>query len=358
MNSQNWLIRFSNWLLRKIYDDQLYDEIEGDLFELYNQRLTSIGRTKASLLYLWDAILSIRNIGLKKKKEFGLNRIDMLRGYFKVGYRHLMKSKSYSLINIFGLAVGITAFFLISQYISFELNYDQFHVNKESIYRISMERSVNGESTGTTRTFFGMRRLLKENFPEIENITSFMKIPANTGFLFRYNGKIYNEPGGVINPDSTFFKVFPSLLVKGDAATAVKNIGNIVLSESMANKIFGSVDPIGKNLERIDDHSTSGSSDYFVVTGVLKDIPENSHFHASFIPAVDVDEFPDTDDWSESYLFTYITLYPGTDVEKITERINQLLKQVGESSPNVKGARAFLQPITDIHLSSQYKDEF
>lgn len=278
----------------------------------------------------------------------------MILSYFKIAYRHLMRSKSFSLINIFGLAVGLTAFFLIVQYASFEMSYDQFHKNKREIYRVGLERYKNGEmQQASAKTFAGIRSLLKENFPEVTSYTGFYKTPSNTGFLFRYKGKPYNEPGGVLNPDSSFFKVFPSLLLRGDANTVLKEKHNLVISESMARKIFGDKDPIGQTIERIDDYYEGTD---FIVSGILKDIPENSHFHASFIRHID-DSWPDLDYWKVGYIFTYITISNGTDPDQIANRINRLLRKLGKENPLVKDSNIFLQPITDIHLSSHFKDE-
>ncbi|MEO8474099.1 MAG: ABC transporter permease [Chryseolinea sp.] len=278
----------------------------------------------------------------------------MILNYFKIAYRHLIRSKAFSLINIFGLAVGITAFFLIVQFTSFETNYDKFHINHDAIYRVGLERYTNGELQQTSaKTFAGIRSLLKQHFAEVTSFTGFYKTPANTGFLFRSNGKLYNEPGGVLNPDSSFFKVFPSLLVRGDAATVLKNKNNLVISESMAHKLFGDTDPIGQTIERIDDDN-NGSD--FVVTGILKDIPANSHFHASFIRHIE-DSWPIPDYWKESFLFTYINISDGSDPHQIANRMNVLLRKLEKDNPLVKGSNVFLQPITDIHLSSHFKDE-
>ena len=192
----------------------------------------------------------------------------MLTTHLKVALRHLTRSKFFTLINVTGLAIGISAFLLIAHYISFQLSYDQFHTNKDNIYRIGLKRYENGELVETSaKTFPGIRMLLKQNFPEVQSVTGFYKIPANTGFLFRYQGKIYNETGGWLSSDSAFFTVFPSLLLHGNATTAMKEPNSIVISETVAKKLFGDKDAVGQVLDRIDDHSEGGQ---FTIRGVTR----------------------------------------------------------------------------------------
>jgi putative ABC transport system permease protein len=348
-----WILSF----LRKICPEHLVEEIEGDLFQKLDRDIQRYGEHKAKRRLIRNAIRYFRpGIVLRNKFSMELNQIYMIQYYLVIAYRRLLKSKSFSLINILGLSTGMTAFFLIFQYVNFEMSYDQFHKNKNTIYRVELKRYTNGElQQESAKTFPGIRSLFKDNFSEIEGYTGFYKTPANTGFLFRYNGKIYNEPGGIVNPDSAFFKVFPSLLMRGDARTVLKEKKNLVISESMARKVFGDTDPIGQTLERIDDHEEGTD---FIVTGIVKDFPENSHIHASVIRHID-DHWPEqiADHWKDAFLFTYITLADGTDPDQIAARINGLLRKLEKENPLVKGSLVFLKPMTDIHLSSHLKDE-
>ncbi len=260
----------------------------------------------------------------------------------------------FTSINLVGFSVGLVAFLLIVQFVSFEMSFDQFHSNKNEIYRIGLDRFDNEVlKEQSARNFSGIRRLLKDNFPEVKNYTGFIKIPANTGFLFRHQGKIYNEPGGELSSDSSFFKVFPSLLISGNPNEVLKNKNDLLISESVAKKLFGLEDPIGKHIERIDDHATNSD---FVITGVLKDIPDNSHLHASFVSYIDY-SWSDITDWKSSGLSTYITLSEGTDPKYIEDRLNAILRKLKTDHPDIIGAKVFLQPVTEIHLQSNLKDE-
>lgn len=278
----------------------------------------------------------------------------MLHNHLKVAYRHLTRNKVFSCINIVGIAVSITAFFLIVQYISFELSYDKFHINKEKIYRVALEFYENNVLKNTSaKNYNEIRDILKEHFPQIEHTTGFVKIPANTGFLFSHDKKLFNELGGFLEADSSFFKVFPSLLIKGDPATALSHPNNLVISETMATKIFGDVDPIGKNIGNVNEVKEGGD---YVVTGILKDIPENSHFHAKFIGVVDVSEWGNYQPWNW-FFYTYVTIPSSVDQSVIDERLASVNAKLGSLRTETKGAKAILQPIEDIHLSSDLVDE-
>ena len=284
-----------------------------------------------------------------------LNKIMIITN-LKIALRHLRKSKIFTLINILGLSVGISAFLLITLYVTFETSFDRFHKNSDDIYRIGLMRYSNGELVETSaKTFPGIRKLLKDNFPEVQDVTGFYKTPANTGFLFRHDGLIYNEAGGWFNSDSSFFTVFPTLLLKGDPETVLKEPNSLILSESLAEKIFGDEDPIGQTLDRVDDH-TDGSN--FTVRGILKDIPSNSHFHVSIIEHIQ-DTWPESDVelWGEGKLSTYVTFSRDVQPESIETKLNTLLTTLEHENSLVKDTRVFLQPIADIHLSSKCDDE-
>lgn len=277
----------------------------------------------------------------------------MISSYFKIARRHLFSSKLLSLINILGLTIGLTAFFFTMQYVSFETGYDRFHLNSDAIYRIGMDRYKNEVlQTSSSQNFAGLRKLLRENFPELK-ATGFYKTPANTGVFFRYKGRIYNELGGELNADSSFFLVFSSLLLKGDAATALHDPHSIVLSESMARKIFGEEEPLGQYIQMPND---GGRQTDCMVTGIIKDLPPNAHFHANFIVHLNYDWSRQTE-WSQDVLHTYISLAEGTNPKLFENRLRQVYQQEKNIRPEIKDTSPFLQPITSIHLSSHLEGE-
>ncbi|MEJ7646791.1 MAG: ABC transporter permease [Chryseolinea sp.] len=346
-----WSERF----LRAICPDELYEQIEGDLIEIYNYEVKTVGNRKAKLRFILACFQFFRpGIFLRHKFSSNTNTIDMIFIYFTIAYRRLVNRKAFSLINVTGLAVGITAFFLIIQYVSFELSYDRFYPNSDSIYRIGLERyKKNGLQTSSSENFAGLKELIRENFPEVDAVTGFYKTPANTGVFFRYNGKIFNELGGELNTDSTFFKVFPGRLVKGDEATALRERHCMLVSESMAKKVFGDDEPVGQHIQMPND---GGGVSERVITGIFKDFPANSHMHANFmLPLEPV--MKDGDEWSQAFLHTYVSLKEGHHMEAVSNRLNQFYRKMAVKYPEIKETKSFLQPLTSIHLASDMQDE-
>lgn len=349
----NSLPSWSKRLLRAICPDELYEQIEGDLIELYNYDVEMVGKRKANRRFILSCIRFCRpGILLRNNFSSGTHSSYRMLNYFKIAYRHLMHSKIFTLINVLGLTVSITAFFLIIQYVSFETSYDRFYANSERTYRVALERYNNGVIRSSAN-FAGLRKLLNEHFPEVDAATGYYKTPANTGVFFKYKGRIYNELGGELNADSSFFRVFPDLLIKGKAATALLEVHSMVLTQSMAQKIFGDDEPIGQVLQMPGDGDRETD---VVVTGIVKDFPDNSHVHANFIVPLKYDWSHRTE-WSQDFLHTYISLKAGINPQQFTDRLNQLYRTLEPLNPEVRGAKNFLQPITSIHLTSQMPDE-
>jgi putative ABC transport system permease protein len=348
-----WAERF----LRAICPVKLYEEIEGDLIERFGKHVAVYGQNRAKLKLLLESLQYIRpGITLRNKFTIELNQIDMVRSYFLLAFRLMLKHKAFSLINISGIAVAMASFLFIILYVAFETGFDRFHTNHDRIYRVALEQYENNAlKNSSAKNFPGVYRYLNENIPEVETATRFMKIPANTGFLFGRNEKIYNESGGYINADTNFFKVFPSLLLRGNVNTALKNPNSIVISESIAKKVFGDEDPLGQRLDPIEERSGKA----LVVTGILRDIPPNAHFHANFVSKLE-DVWPEVleDDWIPSLIFNYALLKEEVEPSSVAIKLDAMLKKASDQVPAIKGSKTILQPITSIHLQSRFDDEF
>jgi len=342
-------------ILRWFCPSHLLEEIEGDLLQKFKRDAKTFGERKAKRRLLWNIIRFCRlGIVLRSRQSKLANPIEMLQNHFKIAFRYLLKRKTFSVINVIGLAVGLTAFFLIVQYISFELSYDTFHRNSDNIYRLALERHKNGVfEASSASNFAGLRNLLRDNFPEAEAVTGFYKTPANTGVFFRYKGKIYNELGGELNADSSFFRVFESLLLKGDAATALIDPRSMVVSEAMARKLFGDTEPLGQHVEKPNEDQQKSDC---IITGVMRDLPTNSHFHANFVVPLDYQWSRHTE-WTQDYLLTYIALRNGTDAKQFGDRLNSVCQKMERNNPEIRNTKTFLQPLTSIHLSSQLEGE-
>ena len=200
----------------------------------------------------------------------------MIRNYFKIAFRKLWKHKSFSLINILGLTVGLTAGFLIFLYVSFELSYDNFHSKADRIYRVVADIKTPTETIKAGGPSWAVPPHLKLDFPEVEQA---VRVAGDDILLIR-KGDVKFMETRVAWVDSAFFKVFDFKLLKGDPNTAMNDPFSIVFSESAAKKYFGNEDPIGQTVLMANE-GLPGK-----VTGIMKDIPENLQIKADMIVSI------------------------------------------------------------------------
>jgi len=274
-------------------------------------------------------------------------RIDftpaLLRNYFKVALRKIRRQKGYTLINVSGLAVGLACCAIMLLWVRNEKSFDRFHTNRESIYRLIKETSVNGDVILDARIPYPLGETILGKIPEVKNYTRYQGVE---GWRIGYGDKFfYND--FLSTADSTFFEVFTFPFVKGDPKTALKNRYSIVLTESMANKYFGTEEPMGKVLTIIQP----GYS--FTVTGVMKDVPKNSHLHFDcIIPIENFWEWWDgrQDGWGMIMFYTYLQFQPNSSPASVGPKIAAVLN---ENVPE-QTAGILMQPLLDVHLKSNF----
>src|SRR6185436_5684316 len=174
----------------------------------------------------------------------------MFKNYFKTAWRNIWKNKTFSAINIFGLAVGVAAFLLIVNYLRFEYSYDDQHIKKNRIFRVPM---VVSEKDGKEQTFAftypAVAPAIKKDFPEIEEAA---RVRRQGGIVKQGDLKVI-EPGTLYYADPTLFNIFSFRFVKGNAATAFRELNDAVITEATAKKYFGNGEPIGKALHYRDE---------------------------------------------------------------------------------------------------------
>ena len=280
----------------------------------------------------------------------------MFNNYLTIGIRLLLRYKGYSLINVLGLAIGIAGCVLIVLYVHDELSYDQYHQNKDRTYRLAVSETAEGRLDVWAKSPPAWGPALAQEYPEIEAITRIR--PPASRWLIRYGEKRFYEANFVF-ADSTVFDIFTMPLVQGNARTALTEPHSVVLSESMAQKYFGDENPIGKVITGDDKYE-------FSVTGIMRDLPDNSHFHfdflasyASLAPNRLYDE-PSTMQNHYSSVFTYILLRNGVAPEDLERKLPGFLdKHLSERLETLGIAMTpFLQPLTSIHLHSNLTGEF
>ncbi|MFN8337143.1 MAG: ABC transporter permease [Cyclobacteriaceae bacterium] len=273
----------------------------------------------------------------------------MLKNLFKIALRNIFKDKVYSAINILGLTIGITCSIFLFMYILDELSYDRYHTNANNIYRIVSNIKEPDNAFTWAVAQVPMAQELRNNYPEVKNAVRFY----GTGRTLYKNGeKQFNEEGFYLT-DSTVFDMFSYEFLAGDVNTALDNPFSIVLTETIAKKYFASAtEALGQSLQ-------NKEKEEFKITGVIKDVPYNSHFR--FDALISRSSRPNSDggSWGNFGVFTYIQLPEGYDLSKmyasldkiVKERVNPIFEQY-----NIKIGYE-LQRITDIHLHSKIQDE-
>jgi len=278
----------------------------------------------------------------------------MIKNYFKIAWRNLMKYKFISFINLFGLMVGLTCCLLITTYILNELSYDRYNKNADNIYRITRTfYNGNGEATLNLSTIsppFGY--YLPTDFPEIQKMTRLL----NFGTVpLRYKDKLINEKD-VYFADENLFDVFTVDVLKGNPKTALTDPFSVMLTEDEAKKYFGNEDPINKVIRANNQFDVK-------VTGIYKPFPSNAHMHpnmlVSFNTLKDSAVYGEQNlrtNWGNNSFFTYIMLPKGYNIQNMKARFPAFLDKhmTDEYGPNKpsKSTSLDLQKLTDIHLYS------
>ncbi len=273
----------------------------------------------------------------------------MLKNYLIISFRNLRKHFSYSLINIFGLGLGLATCLLLTTWIRHELSFDKFHEKADRIYRFSLEYAYGGQVVETSVSPTALLPAML-TLPETETGVRVVKVSGRNPFIIQHNDKQFQEYK-FYAADSTFFDVFSFPLISGNPKTALSEPYSLVLTKTSAKKYFGTEDPIGKMLK------VNGTQEY-TVTGMVDDIPSNSHFRfdflASFISLPAAREQPQW--WSANYQ-TFIVLAKNASVESLDKKINDIVKREVAMEEAGSYVKYNAMPLTDIYLRSDLKSE-
>ncbi len=273
----------------------------------------------------------------------------MIKNYLKIAYRNLIKYKSYSLINLFGLSIGIACCLLILAYIGFEFSYDNYHVHADNIYRIVSKTTAAGQTRESAYSPAPMGLTLASDYPEVLDAVRFM--PTVKRIFIYENTTFFQED--VFYADKSVFNIFSFDLIEGDPQTALEVPFTMVITETTARKYFGSDNPVGKII------NWDNKFDYRI-TGVVKDPPPNSHFTfqvlASFSTLIKYDAR--LGGWTASYT-TYLLLKEKTDFKAFEQKIEGFNDKYLTSTLESQGINMefSLQPIKKIHLFSRLESE-
>ncbi|HTQ65367.1 MAG TPA: ABC transporter permease [Puia sp.] len=271
----------------------------------------------------------------------------MLKNYLRIAFRNLWKHRVFSFINILGLTVGMTAFFLIFSYVKFELSYDSFHSKADRIYRIVSDIKTPTETIHANGPSWAVVPHLNEEFPEIETAAR-----ISFASLLVRKGDIKFQEDHTLFADSTFFKIFDFKLVRGNPQTALNEPFSIILSETASKKYFGDSNPIGQMVLLTDGNFNA------TITGIMKDIPENSQIKGDMLVSMSTvtKKFnPGLDDqWGNYGNRSYVLLKPGTNAKRLEAKFPAFLEK--KNGTEMKQLQMFptlfLEPLRDVYLRS------
>lgn len=280
----------------------------------------------------------------------------MLRNYFKTAIRNLTKSKVFSFINITGLAVGLGAFLLIFQFVSFEQSFDNFHQDVDQLYRVQFERVYTDKHDKSAGLTAGAGPALKEDFPEVEEFSKMW----SAGFMsnsFTVEEEVFNEKK-LFYADESFFKLFSFGLVEGSADQVLKDANTMAISETKAMSFFGTTNVVGKTI-RVEN---GYGDELYKVTGVFKDLPRNTHFDFDILMSFKTLE--NATDGSAGTSFgwnafpTYLKLSAGTDFKQLEAKFPEWTKgRYASLIADGVEPRLYLQPLESIYLESKLRFE-
>lgn len=265
----------------------------------------------------------------------------MIRNFFRVTMRNIARNKVFTFLNIAGLAIGMSASLLILLWVQDELSYDKFNKKGENIYRVEEDQFYSGARYHVTVTPHPSGPVWKEKIPEIVEQARINRLPR---ILFRNEDKVFFE-SSLVASDSGLFNMFTLPLLRGDPRTALSAPYSIVLSEKLANKYFGDTNPLGKTV-------TLENRFQFMVTGVMKEIPDNSIFtFEGVIPYSFLKEIGAiSNSWGNNSIFTFVELADGSDIESVNKKLTDVVLEYHPTTTT----KFSVFPFLDIHLHSQF----
>ena len=347
-------------LLSMFCKRHLLEEIEGDLFEYYQEERSERSKVMADLHYWYHLFNFLRPFAIKK---IGQNSsiIIMYRSYFKFAWHGMMRQKLQTGFHLLGLILAFTVCGFIYLHIQYETSFDAHHDHADDLYRVAFMNE-----NPQTRTPHPLAQAMVNDFPEVKEAVSLSPIygPGLTKMavlLTHDSTNISYEVTDGYFADSTFFDVFTLKTLYGNPNEALKHEWSVVISESMSKRFFGDKDPVGQRL------SFNGMVDILEVAAVVEDMPKASHFHFNFIISYVTLKSLNFNDpwlsWDDFGHFNYVKLRHGADAQDLEAKIpNWMPRYLNWSQDNLESLRNRefkfeLQPIQDIHLHSNIRWE-
>jgi putative ABC transport system permease protein len=343
--------RLLEFLLKNLIPFEDQENLAGDFEEMFERKSRQSGKSRALLWYAFQ----ITKLLPAYFKNYVYWSLTMVKNYFKISFRNIKKYKAYSLINILGLAIGISCCLLILLFVQNELSYDRYQEKANRIYRLVDSLDIdNPRSRHYALSSAPFAPALKKEFPEVEETVRLL--PAR-GRMVSYGEKRYYEEKFFF-ADSSIFSIFTLPLIQGNPDTALVAPHTLVISESTAFKYFGNQEPLNKTLE-INDQD-------FLITGVMEDMPRISHFHADMFGSMKtLEQIPEVQEryfqsWARHEFYTYLLLREEAFAEELESKLPGFIEKYAAAQvKTILGSTlsSRLQPLKRIHLWSNLQHE-
>lgn len=359
--------RLPRWLLLRLLRDDLAEEVEGDLEEKFLHELKHRSAFRARLNYWYQVIQYLRPFAIRKNKTT-LLYYDMYQNYFRISWRSLLRQKMYSAIKIGGLAIGVAACFLISLYVKDELSYDKHLVRENGPYRLVVQAEIDANKTERSVDFPApAAAALKADFPEVDQAGRYLSSPLFDAYENEIRRSDRNEnqhEGGFVYFDQELLELLNLRVIAGNPKYALTNPKSIVITRRKAEKYFPGEDAVGKTFIINNDDKK-----LYTVGAVIEDFPANSHLQFDFLMTLRGVEFWPGEQtwWMASNYEIYLTLKPGTDIEKAADNIKRgFIEKYYKPALLASGAVGFekilnsakfeLQPMDEVYLDGSVHD--
>ena len=346
--------RWLDQLLERFCAPHLLEEVLGDLHERYALNVQRVGETKARRRYGWEVLAYLRPAVIKRRSFQHNKPIPMFSNYFQSAYRSLTKHIGYTIINIIGLAIGLTASLFIALYIFQELSYDRYHTKADRIYRVETQK-INPEGTSAyAGAPLGVATALRNDFSEVAQVAT----------IVFYHNQLVDVPSdqtrfkeSIAFTEPSLFSIFDYQWLVGDPQTALKEPNEVLLTERYARKFFGGVsdtdfsEVLGKVIQINREQNLR-------ITGVLRDHPTLTSFPFDLIASLSTLKDLDRNGWGgwSDNDQTYILLAEGTYANELQSQFPKMLeKYKGEGASQEKGHQ--LVPLSEVHYNYNYSGQ-
>jgi ABC-type antimicrobial peptide transport system permease subunit len=334
-------------ILKRFLRDDIAEEVTGDLEEKFHTTLKTKSYLTARLNYWYQVMQYFRPFAIKKLRPLHFNSSTMYKSYLKFAWRNLKKNKTYSLINISGLAVGLACCIAIGLYIADEYSYDRFHSRYKDIYRVINQQKMGDDYFTIASTAGPLGNALKSDFPEVEQ---YCRVGNTKSAGVLQNGESAIEPEKLLLVDNSFFNVFDFGLIQGNPKTALLSPDEVVITQSMATKLFGpewknSTGLIGSQIEYNDNRTLT-------LSGIAFDPPVNSHIQFDVLLSLRHEELnSEFYGWNSNNYHTYLLLDRHADTKGLNEKLYRHLEKYVSDESEITMS---LQLLSDIYLHSDF----